>query len=378
MTAPDVVILGGGVIGCAASYELAGAGARVTVIERDGIASHASGFSFGGLYPTSGAGIPGPVQEPAKQALTLHRELYPQLKAETGVDYELRHVQSISLARDEGHLAGLRKDCEWQHSQGFDAEMLSSREVYRLEPSLAPGLAGGLLQRSHHELDSYKFALALAQGIEKRGGKIVTADAVSLTVANGRVAGVRTRAGAVMTGGNVIIATGPWAGSPPDGIGGAAALPLPALPVRPVKGEILRLRLPGNDFQHRVGLDGRNIARKPDGNVWVGTTEWERGLDDRPSPEGRDFIMSGALSYAPSLAGAELVLHTACLRPVATDGLPIIGPLAAATGLFTAAAAGKKGVLLSLVMAKMIAALALGRPGDYPVPQELATARFKL
>ncbi len=410
MTAPDVVIIGGGVVGCAAGYELECAGARVTVIERDGIASHASGFSFGGLYPTSGSGIPGPVQEPAKQALALHRELYPRLKAETGVDYELRQVQSISLVRAESGLGGLRKDCEWQRSHGFDAEMLSGRDVYRLEPSLAPGLAGGLLQRTHYELDSYKFTLALAQGIEKRGGKIVTAEAVSLTVSKGAVTGVRTRTGATISAGAVVMATGPWAGSPPDA-GGVVSfdklrmagdklrmagdklrmapsgkprmarggdLPLPALPVKPVKGEILRLRLPGNDFQHRVGLDGRNIARKPDGLVWVGTTEWERGFDDRPSPEGRDFIMTGALRYAPVLAGAELVQQTACLRPLATDGLPIIGPLTASLGLYAATAAGKKGVLLSLVMAKMTAALALGGPPDHPVPAGLSTARFGL
>jgi glycine oxidase len=403
MTAPDVVIIGGGVVGCAAGYELACAGARVTVIERDGIASHASGFSFGGLYPTSGSGIPGPVQEPAKQALALHRELYPRLKAETGVDYELRQVQSILLARAESGLAGLRKDCEWQRSQGFDAEMLSDRDLYRLEPSLVPGLAGGLLQRSHYELDSYKFTLALAQGIDKRGGKIVTAEAVSLTASKGAVTGVRTRTGATISAGAVVVATGPWAGSPPDaegvpsfdklrmagdkfrtapsgkqGMARVGNLPLPVLPVKPVKGEILRLRLPGNDFQHRVGLDGRNIARKPDGSVWVGTTEWERGFDDRPSPEGRDFIMTGALGYAPALAGAELVQQTACLRPLATDGLPIIGPLTAAAGLYAATAAGKKGVLLSLVVAKMTAALALGRPSDHPVPAGLSTGRFGL
>lgn len=372
MTAPDVVIIGGGVIGCAAGYELARAGVRVTVIERDGVGSHASGFSFGGLYPTSGAGIPGPVQGPAKEALRLHRELYPRLKAETGVDYELRPVESISLASDEGGLGGLRKDCAWQRSEGFDAEMLSPGDVYRLEPSLAPGLAGGLLQRSHYELDSSKFTLALAQGIESLGGNLVTADAVSLGLSRGAVTGVTTRTGATIGAGAVVIATGPWAGSPGPGSN------WPTLPVRPVKGEILRLRLSGTDFHHRVGLDGRNVARKPDGQVWVGTTEWERGFDDRPSPEGRDFIMAGALRYAPSLAGAELVLHTACLRPLASDGLPLIGPVGKARGVYAAAAAGKKGVLLSLVMAEWVSALVLGGSRGHALPPELSTARFSL
>lgn len=380
MSLPDVVVIGGGVIGCAAAYELACAGAKVTVVERDGIASHASGFSYGGLYPTWGAGIPGPVQEPAKQALKLHVDLYPRLKAETGIDFELRQVGSIALAADEMGLPALRKDCGWQKSQGFDAEVLSSRDLYRLEPSLAPGLAGGLLQRTHYELDSYKFTLALAQGIEKRGGRVVSAEVVALAASKGRVTGVKTRAGATLTGGAVVIASGPWAGSPPEAASarGTSALSLPRLPVKAVKGEILRLRLPGSDFHHRCGMNGRNVGRKPDGLVWVGTTEVEGGFDEKPSAEGRDFIYSGAVKYAPKLADAELVQHTACLRPVAVDGLPIVGPLGGAEGLFAAAAAGKKGVLLSLIMAKWTAALAQGKRGEWPVPPELSTARFGL
>jgi glycine oxidase len=125
-------------------------------------------------------------------------------------------------------------------------------------------------------------------------------------------------------------------------------------------------------------MDGRNIGRKPDGLVWVGTTEWDRGFDERPSEEAQSFILSGAMKYAPGLADAELVQHTACLRPLAADGLPIVGPLGAAQGLFAATAAGKKGVLLSLIMAKWTASLILRGQSEWPVPPELSTTRFKL
>jgi glycine oxidase len=143
---PEVVVVGGGVTGCAVAYELVQAGARVTLVERDSVAAHASGFSWGGLYPTMGAGIPGPLLEPSKRSLERHIELHDRLIEEAGVDNELRPVESISLAKDASDLESLRADCVWQRSQGFDAEMISDGEVYELEPSLVPGLAGGLLQ----------------------------------------------------------------------------------------------------------------------------------------------------------------------------------------------------------------------------------------
>lgn len=373
----DIAVIGAGVVGCATALELAKRGAAVTIIERDGIASHASGFSYGGLYPTMGSGIPGPVLGPARRSLALHREKYGPLRESTGIDYELRPVESLGLAGDDRTLAALDAERAWQRSEGFDAELVPARQLYALEPSLAKGLAGALLQRSHWELDSYRFTLALAQAAEKQGAVIVSAEAAGLVEKSGAVAGVRTRAGAVIPASAVVIASGPWAGTPPE-VRGAwpDTVPLPALPVRPVKGEILRLRLPGDSFMRRCGMNGRNVGRKPDGMVWAGTTEWERGFDSTPTVEGRDSIMFGALKYAPLLANAVLVEHTACLRPLAADGLPIIGRASQLQGVFVAAAAGKKGVLLSLAMAKMTSGLVVGPEDGWSVPPELSAARF--
>ena len=97
-----------------------------------------------------------------------------------------------------------------------------------------------------------------------------------------------------------------------------------------------------------------------------------------PSAEGRDSIIAGAVKYAPTIAEAKLELHTACLRPVAADGLPIVGPVGDAANLFVANGAGKKGVLLSPVLAEMMTALVLGEPERAPVPAEFSTARFGL
>ncbi len=371
MKTSDVLIIGGGVCGCALARELQARGASVTVVERDEVGAHASGKSWGGLYPASGAGIPGPLAEPARLSAELHRGLYAELVDETGIDYELRPVESISLASDESQLDGLQDECSRLIEAGYDAELLAAGRLYELEPDISPGMAGGLLQGSQQELDSLSFTRSLAKSAQGRGATFKKGEAISIRAARGRVKGISTAAGEFIPASRVVIAAGPWAGGiGPDGAG--------RLPIRPVKGEILRLRLPGNSFRHRVGMGGYNLGRKPDGLVWVGTTEWEVGYDAAPSTAGRDDILAGVSKYAPPVAWAAIVEHTACLRPVSSDGLPVIGPLASADGLYAMAGAGKKGVLLSLAMAKMAAGVVLEDARETTVPAELLTGRFGL
>ena len=88
----DVIVVGGGAVGASVAYELVKRGVAVTIIERDSIASHASGFAYGGLFPTMGAGIPGPVVRHAKRGISLHKRLAPELEEATGMYAELRAV----------------------------------------------------------------------------------------------------------------------------------------------------------------------------------------------------------------------------------------------------------------------------------------------
>ena len=126
-----------------------------------------------------------------------------------------------------------------------------------------------------------------------------------------------------------------------------------------------------------MSLGGHYIARKPDGLVWGGSTEEDAGFDDRPSASARDSIMAGILALAPGLEAAEIVQHTACLRPVSVDDMPIVGALPGYEGLFAANGAGKKGILLSPVMGRMVAGAITGNPGRDPVPAEFDAARFE-
>jgi len=367
-SAPDVIVVGGGAAGASVAYELVKRGLGVTMIERDSIASHASGFAYGGLFPTMGAGIPGPILSHAKRGISLHKRLAPELEDATGIDIELRAVRSLDLAVNEDGYRHLQESVKWQREEDLEVDLLDADGVRSEEPSLTGELTGGLVQRSHFEVDSYKYTLALVTAFERAGGNHQPGDVVGLLRDGDRVTGVALGNGSSVPGGSVVLATGPWSG---DGSKG-----LPHFPVKPKKGEILRLRFPGRDFVHRISLAGHYIARKPDGLVWVGTTEEDVGFDDRPSTAARDSIMAGTLALAPVLESAEIVQHTACLRPVTSDEMPILGAMPGYDGLFAANGAGKKGILLSPVMGRMVAGAVTGNSGRDPIPVEFDAARF--
>ena len=123
-----------------------------------------------------------------------------------------------------------------------------------------------------------------------------------------------------------------------------------------------------------MGFGGFNVGRKPDGSVWAGTYEWERGFNREVTEEGRNHIMKGVTRYIPSLAGLPVIKATACLRPVASDGLPIVGASNAVNGLYFANGAGKKGILLSLSMADWVADLILHNVDPPPI---VSSSRFE-
>ncbi len=364
---PDAVVVGGGVIGCACALKLAEGGLNVTLVERDAIASHASGNAYGGLYASFGPGIPGPTLPVALRSIELHRELDPQLQDETGIDIGLRQAPSIDLALTQEAMIELFDRSAWWAAQGFDFEMLDQRHLREIEPGIAPDAVGGVLHNSHYEIDSYRFTLALATAFERQGGQIRAGAVNGLSRDGDRVTGVALQSGEELAAGTVVIASGPWAGEGEiDG--------LPDLPVRPVKGEIIRLRYPEADISHRIAVARSYVARKPDGLVWIGTTDEEAGFDETATVAARDRIMAGALAIAPGLESAEIVEHTACLRPTSVDGLPVVG--AVADGAIVANGMGSKGILLSHAVAEFVREIVTGEEASVAMPAEYDVGRF--
>jgi glycine oxidase len=124
-----------------------------------------------------------------------------------------------------------------------------------------------------------------------------------------------------------------------------------------LKGEILRMALPGPALAHDILGPEVSLYSRADGLVWCGaTTEW-RGFDTEPSEAARQFLWQGAITLMPAMANARVVQHTVCLRPVAADGLPIIGKAPGCDNVYLATGGAKKGILLSPGIGKAIADL---------------------
>jgi len=346
----DVVIVGGGAAGCSVAYHLALAGVKSTIIEGQGVATQASGFSAGGLNPLQGTGIPGPLGSLAMESYLMHLDLFGQLRDDTGIDYDGRIISLLKVAFDEEELAELQETEDvFAPVDGFETRWLDNREVLELEPRVSPKIIRGLVARGNAAMDSYKYTLALLQSAEKMGASIRSGTVAGLERDNNRITGVRLDDETISCG-QIVLAMGPWSRK-------AEAWLDAYIPVDPLKGEITRMELPGTPLNHDLSGGGGSLHPKPDGLVWCGTTEEWRGFDKETSTSAHQSILEGAVRLVPDMADARLSLQTACLRPVTPDWLPIIGRLPGWDNVYLATGAGKKGILLSPGIGKSVADL---------------------
>lgn len=348
---PEVIIVGGGVLGCATAYFLAKEGVQTTLIEREAVGSCASGFAAGLLNPLSGNGIPGPLEPLAQESFRLHCQMADELESETGIDTHFRSTSCIwtVLGGDDASVLNDMFKLANRHV-GFPARWLDTAELRSLEPRLSPRVTNALCVEGMRLIGSYQYTLALAEAATKYGATILRGTVQGLRKSNGRVTGV-ILGSTEMSCDKVVLAMGPWAAQ-------AESWLEFSVPIGPLKGQILRLELEGPPLEHIFYHAGDYVSSKADGLIWAGTTEERVGFDDRTTPEARDSILKGATEIVPALSNARVVLQTACLRPVSEDGLPIVGEVTGMEGVYLATGAGRKGILLGPGIALAIADLA--------------------
>ncbi len=357
----EVVIVGGGAAGCAVAYYLGIAGVASTIVEREGIAAYASGYSAGGLNPLEGAGIPGPLGPLAITSHRMHQSIWDDLTERSRIDFQPETISSVRVAFDGFDLDGMRatKQTFDRADSDFSAEWLDSRQLREMEPRIADDAIWALNTRGNAILSSYRYTLALAGAAETLGASVVSAEVTGITTNGALVTSVETSEGSLACGA-VVFATGPWSGQVGDWLG-------VSVPVEPYKGEILRTTLPSGSISADFQGGGVSLNRRESGQVWVGATEENRGFDLEPSEQARSALMKGAQRLMPAMAEAEVALHTACLRPLSPDWMPILGQAPGWDNALLATGAGKKGILLSPGMGKSIADMITDGHTDLPV-----------
>ena len=351
----DVVIVGGGIAGMTTAYYLAKAGVRSVVVERDAIGSHASGFAYGGLSPVSGFGIPGPLAEIAQDGMRLHRELSKSLLEETGIDVDFRVRSSLALAFTEADVRRLQAALPWQQKQpGYTVRWLDIADARRVEPRISDETIGAALTEGGGAVEPYLLMLALTQSAERLGVTVRHGRAIGLRRDGGRVTGVVLER-EVLSCATAVLALGPWSAAASEWIG----VPID---VRPLKGQILRLQAPpGPPIECSVGWGHNYATTKTDGLLWAGTTEEEAGFDEETTLAARDEIGAALVKMLPSMADAQVAQHTACLRPVASDGLLVLGGVPGLDHVYVATGGARKGILYGPAMGHALADLILGR-----------------
>ena len=348
----DVLIIGGGVTGCAAAYYLSNLGIKTTIIERTGIASQASGYAAGGLNPLEGYEIPGLLSDFAMVSYLLHLTLWEALQEKTGINYYGRILDLLKVAYDESGVQTLEKSrqiFENAREHGFKVEKLSESRLFAMEPKLSRAIVGGLHIYGNAGVDSYKFTSALCEAAKQNGSATIIGTVEGFVTTGDRVTGVKVN-GEQISCHTVVVSTGPWS----KDISNWLNL---TIPIQPLKGEILRLKLKNGAVQHDLTDGFGSIYPKPDGLAWIGATEEWKGFDKELSEGARTSLWDNAAKLIPELTDAELVLQTACLRPVTPDWMPILGAAPGWENVFLNTGAGKKGILFGPAMGRATADL---------------------
>ncbi|MDA0264467.1 MAG: FAD-dependent oxidoreductase [Chloroflexi bacterium] len=365
----DVVIIGGGIVACLSAYLLGRRGFKVTILEKDSVGSHASGFAFGGLDPLTGVGMPEPLLEFSLWCYGRHRSLARELQEQTGVDVGFELRDRLHLAFEDGEAAAIKNNIEWMKAVGgFHVEWVDNAQARRLEPQVSPECLGALYEQSPGALEPYRFVLAAMRAAERHGAEVIQRQATGLITEGGRCTGVQLENGRVDAG-VVILAMGPWTGQ-------AGAWCGVDIPVTPLKGQILRLRSGKQPLNLAVNYSHSYVATKPDGLIWAGTTEEESGFEETVTIAARDSIMGDLLKMIPGMYEAELVQQTACLRPLSGDGLPIVDKVTGWDNLYVATGAGRKGILWSTGMAHIVFDLVSDGKTDVSGAEHLLLDRF--
>ncbi len=353
-----VVVAGAGLVGLGVAWRCAQAGLDVTVVD-PAPGSGASRAAAGMLAPVTEASY----GEEALTALALDSVArYPafveELVAATGLDVPLRTAGTLLVGFDEDDVRVLADLAVFQASLGLEVERLTPSQARRREPSLTPRLRGALLAGADLSVEPRALHAALLAACTAVGVSFVTARVDELLVEDGRCTGVV--AGESLRADAVVLALGSWSGSLPGA---------PGLPVRPVKGQVLRLRgeqlLTGTV---RALVRGRGVYLVPDGDagLTIGATVEELGFDRRVTAGAVFELLRDAYEVVPAISELELVETFASWRPGTPDNAPLLGP-SSLPGLVLATGHHRNGVLLTPVTADLVAAhLATGAEVPFP------------
>jgi glycine oxidase len=353
---PTVAIVGAGVIGLGIAWRLAARGALVAVFDK-GVAGAGASHAAAGMLAACAEAEPG---EDALVALGRESQArWPAFAAEleqaSGIDVGLRPEGTLVLALTADDQARLNHQLVFQQKLGLPLQWISAAETRRREPHLAGKLAGAVFSPEDTQVDNRKLAAALRVAGEASGVGITEHRPVSAISSHaGRIDGVVLADGVKIAADVVVLAAGAWSRS----IAGVPSELRP--PVRPIKGQMLALRMDAAAplLNHVVWAPGAYLVPRRDGRLLVGATVEEKGYDTSLTAGGVLTLLEAAWRAVPAIEELPIEEMWVGHRPGSRDDAPILGagPI---EGLIYATGHHRNGILLTPVTADAIARLVL-------------------
>jgi glycine oxidase len=361
----DLAIVGGGAIGLSLAWRARAKGLSVTVLEGETVGRGTSYVAAGMLAPVAEVEFGDAGQAMLELGLR-SAEMWPafaaELERESGEEVGLRRTGTLLVARDEDEARELERQIAWRDSLGLRTTRLRGSEAREREPALAPTMRLALEAPEDHSVDPRRVLVALRRACERAGVTLrehAPVRGVELDDSGARVTGVALEDGELVPAHHLVIAAGAWSGA----LGGLP--PQAGVPVRPVKGQILRLRDPAGPglLQRVVRFEGGYLVPRGDGRYVLGATVEERGFEEHATAGGVYELLREAHELLPGVS--ELRIEELCvgLRPGTPDNVPVIGP-GALEGLTWATGHHRNGILLAPLTAELVLQSLLGEQPD--------------
>lgn len=345
----EVLIIGGGIIGLSIARSLKKRGiGKITVVERGKIGQESSSAAAGMLAPNAEAADIDDFFRFCTESNLLYPKFAEELFVETGVDIEYEKTGTFYLAFSEADSKEIISRFENLKRAGLNVKHLSAQEIRKAEPFVSPDVREGLFFPHDRQADNRKIISALRKFSELNGIELVeNTEVLSLLTENSRVIGAETASGKFYAE-TVVLATGAWTS--------LIKIPDIVLPtIKPIRGQIISFRTLKRLFFHVIYSPRGYIVPRLDGRILAGATVEDVGFDKSVTDQGINALWQTAVEIAPSLEKISIEETRAGLRPLAPDGLPILGSFPPVENFFTAAAHYRNGILLAPLTGEIIA-----------------------
>ncbi|MFI7891434.1 NAD(P)/FAD-dependent oxidoreductase [Streptomyces sp. CACIS-1.16CA] len=360
----EVVIIGAGIVGAACAFHAASAGLVVTVLDRGPVGAGTTSRGEGNILLSDKE--PGPELELAR----LSRDLWGEASEELGPQsVEFENKGGLVVASTPEGLAALHAFAARQAAAGVRTERVD--RVGEFEPHIAPGLPGGVHYPQDAQVQPVLAAAGLLRAAVRRGARVRTGEAVAaVTGTGGRITGVRTADGSVLTADAVVNAAGTWGGE----VGSRLGAPVEILPRRgfvlvtePLP-PMIRHKVYSADYVANVassdeGLETSCVVEGTRaGTVLIGASRERVGFDTAMNPDVVALLAAQACRLFPFLRDVHLLRAYRGFRPYCPDHLPVVGPDPRVPGVLHACGHEGAGIGLAPGTGALITAQLLGRP----------------